>query len=160
MSPIRAALAALALSPAFAFPAAATPVRIVAVKLRLYLEDKGDWSADISRMKGPWLNVARGGGALKRPATSVLVDMTFGGPKGAAPKYATAEVEISRMTPMGQPAVTREAIQGFRFGADGLVHKAILLPNVTCQPLSVVVKSGRVAKKLAMDFRCTAPKGK
>ncbi|MBV1704362.1 MAG: hypothetical protein KGI57_01960 [Hyphomicrobiales bacterium] len=139
-------------------PACAATVKIVDVKLRLYFEDTGEWSPDVSRMKGPWTNVARGRGVFRRPATTVLIDATFGGPKDGAPKYATAEVEISRMTPMGQPALTREALQAFRFGPDGLVHKAILLQSATCQPLTVRVSSGRVAKTLTIPFRCTPPK--
>ena len=138
---------------ALAAPASAAEVKIVAVKAYLFLEHSGKLSDDIVD-KGPFENLARGGAPGNETASAVLFDLTFSGEKNAAPKYATATVDITQGSITGQPTVIHKAFANFVLGPDGLQHKALLVENATCAPLSLEVFAGKTAKSVKLEFAC------
>ena len=146
-----AALAAFAL---LAGSAGAAELKIVDVKAFVFLERSGKLSEDI--LAGPALvDAPRGGAPGGDSATGVLIDFTFEGDKNFSPKYATATVDLTQTGRTGQQVVTHKAFTGFRFGEDGVEHKAIYLENATCSPLSIVVRAGKTEKSTRLDFSCT-----
>ena len=147
-------LASLACAVALAAgPAAAAELKIVDVKASLFWEHSGKLSDNI--VGGPGFeNLAKGGGPDNEPATAVLFDLTFAGDKNAAPKYATAPVDISQSSRSGQQIVTHKAFTNFIFGADGVQHKAFLVENSTCMPMTVDIHAGKTNKNVKLDFQC------
>jgi hypothetical protein len=136
-----------------ATPASASEVKIVDVKAYLFLEHSGKFSDDIVD-KGPLENIAKGGAPGKESASAVLFDLTFSGEKNATPKYATATVDITQGSITGQPTVIHKAFGNFQLGPDGLQHKALLVENATCAPLSLDVFAGKTAKSVKLEFAC------
>ena len=133
--------------------AAAAELKIVDVKASLFWERSGKLSDNI--VGGPaFQNLAKGGGPDNETATAVLFDLTFAGDKNAAPKYATATVDISQSSRSGQQIITHKAFTNFMFGADGIQHKAFLVENGTCMPMSVDVRAGKTDKTVKLDFDC------
>jgi hypothetical protein len=136
-----------------ASPAAAAELKIVDVKASLFWEHSGKLSDNI--VGAPTFeNLAKGGGPDSETATAVLFDLTFAGDKSAAPKYATATVDISQSSRTGQQIVTHKAFTNFMFGADGIQHKAFLVENSTCMPMSVDIHAGKTDKNVKLDFEC------
>lgn len=133
--------------------AAAAELKIVDVKASLFWEHAGKLSDNI--VGAPIFdNLAKGGGPDNETATAILFDLTFAGDKNAAPKYATATVDISQSSRTGQQIVTHKAFTNFMFGADGIQHKAFLVENATCMPLTLDVRAGKTAKNVRLDFQC------
>jgi len=148
--PIAAGVATLTL----AANAGAAELKIVDVKAYVFLERAGKLSDDI--VGGPALiDAPRGGAPGGDTATGVMLDFTFEGARNFAPKYATATVDLTQMKSGGPPLVTHKAFTGFRFGDDGVEHKAIFLENATCAPLTIVVHAGKTEKETQLDFSCT-----
>jgi len=147
---ITAGVAALAL----AGGAQAAELKILDVKAYVFLERAGKLSEDI--LGGPALvDAPKGGAPGGDTATGVMLDFTFQGDRNFAPKYATATVDLTQTSHSGQQLVTHKAFTGFRFGDDGLEHKAIYLENATCAPLTIVVHAGKTEKQTQLDFTCT-----
>ncbi len=147
---IAAGVAALALSSA----AGAAELKIVDVKAYVFLEGAGQLSQDI--VGAPALvDAPKGGAPGGDTATGVMIDFTFSGDKNFAPKYATATVDLTQTSHTGQQLVTHKAFTGFRFGEDGVEHKAIYLENATCAPVSIVVRAGKSEKQSEINFSCT-----
>jgi hypothetical protein len=145
---------ALALA-ACALPAGAgaAEIKILDVKAFLYLEHAGKFSNDV--LGGPaFVNAPRGGAPGGDSATGVLIELTFAGEKNGAPKYATASVDLTQSGRNGQSVVTRKAFASFAFGPDGYQHKALLLDNATCMPLTIDVRAGKTRKTAKLDFQC------
>ena len=152
MSMVRTA--ALAAVLALAGSAHAAELKIVDVKAYVFLERAGKLSEDI--LAGPALvDAPKGGAPGGDTATGVLIDFTFVGDRNFAPKYATATVDLTQTGHTGQQVVTHKAFTGFRFGDDGVEHKAIYLENATCAPLTIVVHAGKTEKQSQIDFSCT-----
>ncbi|RBP04029.1 hypothetical protein DFR50_1411 [Roseiarcus fermentans] len=150
MSRTAAIVAALAL----ASSAEAADLKIVDVKAYVFLERAGKLSDDI--LAGPALvDAPKGGAPGGDTATGVLLDFTFSGDRNFAPKYATATVDLTQTGHGGQQIVTHKAFTGFRFGDDGVEHKAIYLENATCAPLAVAIHAGKTEKQVQLDFSCT-----
>ncbi len=84
-----------------------------------------------------------------------MIDFTFQGDRNFAPKYATATVDLTQTGHAGQQVVTHKAFTSFRFGDDGVEHKAIFLENATCAPLTISVHAGKTEKQAQLDFSCT-----
>jgi hypothetical protein len=145
-------LAALGLA-CMAAPATAADLKIVDVRASLFWERAGKFS-EIAVGAQPLENLAKGGGADHDTATAVLFDLTFSGDKNASPKYATATVDITQSSRAGQQIVTRKAFTNFIFGAEGVEHKAFLLENSTCMPITVDVRAGKTTKNVRLDFQC------
>ena len=135
-----------------AAPAAAADVRIVDIKASLFWEHAGRFSDNVV---GASLepNLAKGGGPDHESASAVLFDLVFSGEKNVSPKYATATVDITQYGKTGV-SVTHKAFTGFVFGADGVEHKALLVENATCSPLTLDVHAGKTAKTVRLDFHC------
>lgn len=134
--------------------AQAAELKIVDVKAYVFLERAGKLSDDI--VGGPGLvDAPRGGAPGGDTATGVMIDFTFSGDPNFAPKYATAIVDLTQTNQTGQQLVTHKAFTGFRFGDDGLEHKAIYLENATCAPLTIKVHAGKTDKQTQVDFSCT-----
>ncbi len=148
----RFAIAAAALG-ALAGQALAAELRIAEVKAYLFLEHAGKLSEDIVGAP-PFANLPKGGGPNHETATGILVDLTFAGDKNAAPKYASATVDITQSGRAGQQIVTRKAFTNFIFGADGVEHKAFFLEGATCMPLAIDVRAGKTEKTAKLDFQC------
>lgn len=150
MSRLAAVFAALAL----AGSAEAAELKIVDVKAFVFLERAGRLSEDI--LAGPALvDAPKGGAPGGDTATGLLIDFTFAGDRNFAPKYATATVDLTQTGHSGQQVVTHKAFTGFRFGDDGVEHKAVYLENATCAPLTIVVHAGKMQKESQLDFSCT-----
>jgi hypothetical protein len=145
---LAAALCALA-----AGSAGAAELKIVDVKAFLYLEHAGKFSGDIVNAPA-FDNLAKGGGPGGEVATAILFDLTFQGDKNAAPKYATATVDVIQTNHSGQQIVTHKAFTNFQFGADGLQHKTFLVENATCMPIAVDIRAAKTAKNAKLDFQC------
>jgi hypothetical protein len=132
----------------------AAELKIVDVKAYVFLERAGRLSDDI--LAGPALvDAPKGGAPGGDTATGVMLDFTFSGDKNFSPKYATATVDLTQTGRAGQQVVTHKAFTGFRFGDDGVEHKAIYLENATCAPLTIVVHAGKTEKQTQLDFTCT-----
>jgi hypothetical protein len=136
-----------------AVPAAAAELKIVDVKASLFYERAGRFSDNIIGAPG-FENLAKGGGPDHDTATAVLFDLTFAGDKNAAPKYATATVDVTQTSRTGQQIVTHKAFTNFIFGVEGIEHKAFLVENATCMPMAVDVHAGRTAKNVKLEFQC------
>jgi hypothetical protein len=146
---LAAAVAALVL----AGGAAAAELKIVDIKAYVFLERAGRLSEDI--IGAPALvDAPKGGAPDGDTATGVMLEFTFQGDRNFAPKYATATVDLTQTSRSGHELVTHKAFTGFRFGGDGVEHKAIFLENATCAPLTIVVHAGRTEKKAKLDFSC------
>ncbi len=76
----------------------------------------------------------------------MLIELTFSGEKNAAPKFATATVDVTQTNHSGQASVTHKGFTHFVFGPDGLEHKAFLLEDATCGPLKVDVRANKTAE--------------
>jgi hypothetical protein len=134
--------------------AQAAELKIVDVKAYVFLERAGKLSEDI--VGAPTLvDAPKGGAPGGDTATGVMIDFTFEGDKNFSPKYATATVDLTQTNHSGQQLVTHKAFTGFRFGDDGVEHKAIYLENATCAPLTIVVHAGKTEKQAQLDFSCT-----
>ena len=83
-----------------------------------------------------------------------MFDFLFAGEKNSSPKYATATVDITQSSRAGQPIVTHKAFTNFVFGPEGQQHKALMLENATCMPMTVEVHSGKTARAVSLDFSC------
>ncbi|MGO9420438.1 hypothetical protein [Roseiarcus sp.] len=139
---------------AVAGSAQAAELKIVDVKAYVFLERAGKLSEDM--VGAPALvDAPKGGAPGGDTATGVMIDFTFEGDKNFSPKYATATVDLTQTNHSGQQLVTHKAFTGFRFGDDGVEHKAIYLENATCAPLSIVVHAGKTEKEAQLDFSCT-----
>ena len=153
MDVLRVAVAVAGLS--IAGNAQAADLKIVDVKAYVYLEHAGKLSDDI--VGAPALiDAPKGGAPGGDTATGVMLDFVFSGAPNFAPKYATATIDLTQTNQAGQPLVTHKAFTGFRFGDDGLEHKAIYLENATCAPLMIKVHAGKTDKQTQVDFSCTA----
>ena len=133
--------------------AEAADVKIVDVKAFLFLEHAGKFSDNIVD-DGPFLNLVNGGAPGSDSASAVLFDLTFSGAKNSAPKYATAAVDVIQATLTGQPVVMHKAFTNFILGPDGLEHKALMVENATCTPLTLDVHAGKTSKTVRLDFSC------
>jgi hypothetical protein len=137
----------------FGAAAQAADLKIVDIKASLYLEATGKFSeplADGAELE----NLAKGDGPDRRLASAVLVELTFSGEKNAAPKFATATVDVTQTNHAGQASVTHKGFTHFVFGPDGLEHKAFLVEDATCGPLQVEVHANKSAKTLRLPFHC------
>jgi hypothetical protein len=135
--------------------ALAADVKIIDVRAYAFLEHAGRLSDDLLSISDSLVDVPRGGAPGGDTATGVLLDFTFEGDKNAAPKYATAIVDLTQTGHSGQQVVTHKAFTNFIFGPDGLEHKAVFLEGATCMPLAIQVHAGRSEKTAKIDFQCT-----
>jgi len=119
----------------------------------LFWERSGKFSENIIGAP-PFENLAKGGGPDDETATAILFDLTFAGDKNSAPKYATATVDIMQSSRTGQQIVTHKAFTNFLFGADGIQHKAFLVENSTCMPMSVGIHAGKTDRNVKLDLQC------
>ncbi len=138
---------------AIATPAMAAELKIVDIKAYLFLQQAGRLSDDIAGGP-PLVDAPRGGAPGGDTATGLLIDFVFEGDKNAAPKYATATVDLTQTNHAGQKIVTHRAFANFVFGPDGVEHRAIYLDGATCMPLSIAVHAGKTNKAAQLDFEC------
>ena len=135
--------------------ATAAEVKIVDVKAYAFLERAGRLSDNL--VGGPPLvDAPRGGAPGGDMATAVLLDFVFQGDKNAAPKNATATVDLTQINRAGAQTITHKVFRDFLFGPDGVEHKAVFLEGATCTPLAIDVRAGRSAKSARLDFQCDA----
>jgi hypothetical protein len=148
-----------AVAAAFSFALAggveAADLKIIDVKAYAFLEHAGRLSDDLVSNGQSLVDAPRGGALGGDTATGLLLDFIFAGDKNAAPKYATATVDLTQIGHSGQPVVTHKAFTNFIFGPDGIEHKALFLEAATCMPLDIVVHAGRTQKTAKLDFQCT-----
>jgi hypothetical protein len=151
MDAVRIAAAAVGLALSGAGEAA--ELKIVDVKAYVFLEHAGKFSEDLIG-GGPLTDAPKGGAPGGDTATGLLLDFTFAGDKNAAPKYATATVDLTQTGRAGQKILTHKAFTNFIFGSDGLEHKAVFLEGATCMPLAIEVRAGKTRKSAKLDFEC------
>jgi hypothetical protein len=135
--------------------AQAADLKIVEIKASLYLEATGKFSDPLTA-DATLENLAKGDGPDHQLASAVLIELTFSGEKNAAPKFATATVDVTQTNHAGQASVTHKGYTHFVFGPDGLEHKAFLLEDATCGALQVDVHANKTAKTLRLPFHCAA----
>jgi hypothetical protein len=153
MSRLRAAAAAAIL--ALAGGAQAADLKIVEVKAYAFLEHAGKLSDDLVGSGEGLVDAPRGGALGGDTATGLLLDFTFEGAKNAAPKNATAVVDLTQTSHSGQQVVTHKAFTNFMFGPDGIEHKAVFLDGAMCMPLAIQVHAGKTQKTAKLDLSCT-----
>jgi hypothetical protein len=161
MGGVRVGLAAAFVFFAFIGVAEAAQLKIIDVKAYAFLEHAGKLSDDLVSGGESLVDVPKGGALGGDTATGVLIDFTFEGDKNAAPKYATAVIDMTQTGRSGQPITTHRAFTNFIFGPDGIEHKAVFLDAATCMPLAIQVHAGKTEKTAKIDFHCTetvAPK--
>ena len=152
MDAMRIAVAA-ALGLALSGGAYAAELRIVDIKAYAFLEHAGKLSEDLIGGES-LVDAPKGGAPGGDTATGLFLDFTFAGDKNAAPKYATATVELTQTSRAGQKILTHKAFTNFIFGSDGVEHKAVFLEGATCMPLTIEVRAGKTRKSAKLDFEC------
>lgn len=134
-------------------------VAVEEVQVQLFLEKSGKLSENLVGTKKKLVNTPAGEGDAGEPADSLLITLTFAGPKNttSSDKIArdVASITVTQMTKAG-PKVLRKAYAGFRFGENGKSFKAFSMDGATCLPLEVEVKVGKTRKAAKIDFECTA----
>jgi hypothetical protein len=133
--------------------AQAAELKIADIKASLYLEATGKFSEALTDAAA-LDNLAKGDGPDHRLASAVLIELTFSGEKNAAPKFATATVDVIQTNHAGQASVTHKGFTHFVFGPDGLEHKAFLIEDATCMPLRIEVRANKSVKTLSLPFHC------
>lgn len=140
-------------APAFA------QVAVEDVQVQLFLEKSGRLSENLVGAKKKFINTPAGEGDAGEPADSLIVTLTFTGPKNttSSDKIArdVASISVTQMTKAG-PKVLRKAYAGFRFGENGKSFKIFSMDGATCLPLELEVKVGKTRKTAKIDFECTA----
>jgi hypothetical protein len=149
-----------ALLSAFLMPGQAlAQVSVEDVQLQLFLEKSGKLSENLVGTKKKFVNTPAGEGDAGEPADSLIVTLTFAGPKNttSSDKIArdVASITVTQMTKAG-PKVLRKAYAGFRFGENGKAFKTFSMDGATCLPLEVEVKVGKTRKAAKIDFECAA----
>ena len=152
MDAMRIAVAA-ALGLALSGGAYAAELKVVDVKAYAFLEHAGKLSEDLIGGES-LVDAPKGGAPGGDTATGIFLDFTFAGDKNAAPKYATATVELTQTGRAGQKILTHKAFTNFIFGSDGVEHKAVFLEGATCMPLTIEVRAGKTRKSAKLDFTC------
>jgi hypothetical protein len=140
-----------------------TPARAqVAVddlQVQLFMEKSGKLSENLVGTRKKLVNTPAGEGDAGEPADSLVITLTFAGPKNttSSDKIArdVASISVTQMTKAG-PKVLRKAYAGFRFGENGKSFKVFSMDGATCLPLEVEVKVGKSRKAAKIDFECTA----
>jgi hypothetical protein len=153
--------AAAAVASALVGSAEAAELKIVDVKAYAFLEHAGKLSDDLIGMGESLVDAPKGGALGGDTATGLLLDFTFEGDKNAAPKYATAIVDLTQTGHSGRQLITHKAFTHFIFGPDGVEHKAVFLDAATCMPLAIEVHAGKSQMAAKIDFQCSeesAPK--
>ena len=117
----------------------AAELKIVDVKAYAFLEHAGKLSDDLIGGES-LVDAPKGGAPGGDTATGLFLDFTFAGDKNAAPKYATATIELTQTSRAGQKILTHKAFTNFIFGSDGVEHKAVFLEGATCMPLTIEVR--------------------
>jgi hypothetical protein len=109
--------------------------------------------------KKKFLNTPTGEGDAGEPADSLVITLTFTGPKNtvSSEKIArdVASITVTQTTKAG-PKMLRKAYAGFRFGENGKAYKIFSMDGATCLPLEVEVKVGKSRKATKIDFACSA----
>ena len=133
-------------------------VAVADIRAQLFLERSGTLSENLVGANKALHNTPIGEGDAGEPSDTVLVTLSFTGPKNtrSSDKIARdlASVTVKQKTKAGERILLKRAYGGFLFGEAGRVHKAFLLDNATCAPLEIEVKVGRTAKTAKLDFRC------
>jgi hypothetical protein len=134
-------------------------VAVEDVQVQLFLEKSGKLSENLVGTKKKFVNTPAGEGDAGEPADSLIVTLTFTGPKNttSSDKIArdVASISVTQMTKAG-PKVLRKAYAGFRFGENGKAFKAFSMDGATCLPWEVEVKVGKSRKTAKIDFECAA----
>jgi len=137
---------------------AAPAITIEGIKVQLFLERSGTFSDTLVGAKRSLFNTPLGEGDAGEPAESVLVTLTFQGPKNsrASDKLARdlAAVKVTQTLKTGQKILLNRAFMGMIFGETGIAHKAFMLDNATCAPIEIEARVGRSKKAAKIDFRC------
>ena len=153
MSALRATTAVISMT--LFGSAQAADLKIVDVKAYAFLEHAGKLSDDLVSGGESVVDAPKGGALGGDTATGLLLDFTFEGDKNAAPKYATAIVDLTQTGHSGQQVVTHKAFTNFIFGPDGIEHKAVFLEGAMCMPLAIQVHAGKTQKTAKLDLSCT-----
>src|SRR5580698_9843309 len=133
----------------------AAELKIVDGKAYAFLEHAVKLSGDLGGSGESVVDAPKGGALGGDTATGLLLDFTFEGDKNAAPKYATAIVDLTQTGHSGQQVVTHKAFTNFIFGPDGIEHKAVFLEGAMCMPLAIQVHAGKTQKTAKLEFSCT-----
>lgn len=160
MRSILPTLAALLLGLAYAGPAAAQ-VAIAEIRAQLFLERSGQLSEDLVPAGKAMRDTLTGEGEISEPADAVLVTLVMTGPKNTKSSTKIARdlvvVTVRQKTKAGEKILLSRPYGGFLFGESGRIHKAFLVDNVTCAPLSIEVRVGKSSKAAKLDFACKEP---
>lgn len=133
-------------------------VAVEDVQIQLFLEKSGRLSENLVGTKKTFFNTPAGEGDAGEPADSLVITLTFAGPKNtvSSEKIArdVASITVTQTTKAG-PKVLRKAYASFRFGENGKAFKMFSMDGATCLPLEVEVKVGRSRKSARIDFACS-----
>ena len=160
MRSILPALAALLLSSVLSGQARAQ-VAIAEIRAQLFLERSGKLSEDIVPADKSLRDTLTGEGEIGDPADAVLVTLVMTGPKNTKSSTKIARdlvvVTVKQKTKTGEKILLSRPFGGFLFGETGRIHKAFLVDNATCAPLSIEVRVGKSTKNAKLDFACKEP---
>lgn len=160
MRSILPAFAALLLSSVISSSAHAQ-VAIAEIRAQLFLERSGKLSEDIVPADKTLRDTLTGEGEIAEPADAVLVTLVMTGPKNTKSSTKIARdlvvVTVKQKTKAGEKILLSRPFGGFLFGETGRIHKAFLIDNATCAPLSIEVRVGKSSKAAKLDFACKEP---
>lgn len=129
---------------------AQTP-QIEEVKVRMFFQHSGEFSAPLTGKEDLW-NVMAGGGGFPEPTNSAFVDVTV---SGAAKTYVARQtVNLVVTNKRTGKVVERLTGQTGIFGPSGNTHVGFWLRSVSCDPLVLVASTASSSKSQALPFRC------
>jgi hypothetical protein len=141
-----AAFVALASTPALA----ANPT-IQKIEAKLFYSETATLSDNVAEGSGVNLwNTIIGEGDAGGAASDVLVIVTVGAEPGA---FVDTPLYIEITGSDGKSVASRK-IEGLLIGSNGLVSKAVLLDDSTCNALTVKAAIGKSEKSTAVPFAC------
>lgn len=154
------ALAGLILLPALG-GAAQAQVAIAEIRAQLVLERSGKLSDNLVGADRTFQDTLTGEGEIAEPADAVLITLVMTGPKNSKSSVKIARdlvvVTVRQKSKTGEKVLLSRPYGGFLFGETGRIHKAFLLDNATCAPLSIEVRVGKSSKNAKVDFACKEP---
>lgn len=129
----------------------AQSIQIADVRVRLFFQYSGEFSAPLDGKVELW-NVMAGGGGFPEPASSAFVDV---GVSGVAKTYVAKQtVDLVVTNKRTGKVVERQRGQIGIFGPSGETHVGFWLRAVSCDPLVLVVSTAGSSRSQTLPFRC------
>ena len=136
--------------------AVASPIELSAVTVHLFLDGTGEFTSDVTDMKGfgarNFRPFADGQDFGANNFHSLLVKILFTAPVETLENGRVAELTVSNVD-TGK-IILRRTISGVYVGANGRTTIPILLSGHECDALQIVVKSSTTTIRKHLAFRC------